>query len=175
MLVFFVQWKANYPCTGCGSNCGLLTASSGRLSDGSGSSNYAKDARCEWMIASINHSVITLQFDKFSTQPFSDVVQVFQCSDLSCSQQQLLAELSGMYPSIQSMTSTTGYMKVVFTTDDASEYDGFTASWNMVCNFLLPDFEYFNYFVIASSCAFDTRSRYMYASLLGPAADKETR
>jgi hypothetical protein len=157
-----VQWEANYPCAGCGSDCGLLTATSGKLSDGSGSSNYAKDAHCEWMIASVNQSMITIEFDEFSTQPFSDVVQVFQCSDLSCSQQQQLAELSGRYPSIQSMTSTTGYMKVVFTTDDASEYDGFTASWNMVCTFFLPDFGQNSHFIISSSCTYAT---YMYSTL----------
>ncbi len=80
------------------------------------------------MIASTNGSVITIQFTNFS----NDVVRVFQCSDVYCSQQQQLAELSGTYLSTQVMTSATGYMRVVFTSDGTGRYDGFIASWNMV-------------------------------------------
>jgi hypothetical protein len=75
---------------------------------------------------------ITIQFTAFSTQPINDVVRVFQCSDVYCSRQQQLAELSGTYLSTQVMTSATGYMRVVFTSDDSINQQGFTASWTSV-------------------------------------------
>jgi hypothetical protein len=68
----------------------------------------------------------------FSTQPINDAVRVFQCTQLDCSQQQQIAELSGWYLSTQSVTSSTGYMKVIFTSDYDGNYDGFKASWSMV-------------------------------------------
>ncbi len=69
----------------------------------------------------------------FSTQPRNDVVRVFQCRNASCSEQQQLAELSGTYLDVQMVTSTTGCIKVVFTSDDFVHYDGFNATWSSVC------------------------------------------
>ncbi len=76
--------------------------------------------------------LVVLEFPEFSTQPLNDVVRVFQCSDMQCSQQQQLAELSGTYADVQSITSTTGYIRVTFTTDGRANYDGFSASWSSV-------------------------------------------
>jgi hypothetical protein len=84
------------------------------------------------MIASRDKSLVKLQFSEFSTQPHNDVVRVFQCEDASCSQPQQLAELSGTYLSAQDVVSITGYMKVVFTSDNTISYSGFTAIWNLV-------------------------------------------
>jgi hypothetical protein len=77
--------------------------------------------------------MITLQFTNFSTQPLYDVVRVFECSNAFCSQHQQLAELSGTYSDVQSITSTTGYMRVTFTTDGSVNLGGFNASWTTVC------------------------------------------
>ena len=126
------QWQAQYSCTGCGSTCGLLNTATGTFSEGSGLSGYLNNANCEWMIAPYGAVQITIQFTAFSTQPTNDVVRVFQCSDVYCSQQQQLAELSGTYPGIQTITSMSGYMRVVFTSDGSVNYDGFTASWSSV-------------------------------------------
>jgi hypothetical protein len=131
-LVPNLQVPADFPCTGCGSTCGLLTASSGIFSDGSGMSNYPSNSSCEWMIVTTNAVLITLNFVEFSTQSSRDIVRVLQCLDSVCSQQQQLAELSGTYPSAQAVTSTTGFVKVVFMSDSTGEYDGFTATWSMV-------------------------------------------
>jgi hypothetical protein len=87
------------------------------------------------MIAPYGAVQITIQFTSFSTQPTNDVVRVFQCSDVYCSQQQQLAELSGTYPGVQTITSMSGYMRVVFTSDESVNYDGFTASWSSVSIF----------------------------------------
>ena len=84
------------------------------------------------MIASTSEWLVTLSFTEFSTQPGKDVVRVFQCADVLCTLQQQLAELSGMYTATQTLTSTTGYMRVVFTSDSSVNFDGFNASWNSV-------------------------------------------
>ncbi len=120
----------------CGEVCGLLTSANGTLSDGSGSAKYSNNANCEWMIAPYGATRVTIEFTAFSTQPINDVVRVFQCSDVYCSQQQQLAELSGTYPTTQAMTSVTSYMKVVFTSDGRITQEGFTASWSSVNVFL---------------------------------------
>jgi hypothetical protein len=84
------------------------------------------------MIVSNNESQITLRFTDFSTQPHIDVVRVLECKDMRCSQQQQLAELSGTYATLPVVTSTTGFMKVAFTSDGSVNYGGFTASWSFV-------------------------------------------
>jgi len=124
--------QTNYPCTGCGLECGTLTAKNGTFSDGSGSSNYPNNASCEWMIAPYGADSVTIKFTAFSTQYTNDVVRVFECQDTPCSQNQQLAELSGMFPNICTITSLTGYMKVVFTSDGSITSNGFTALWNTV-------------------------------------------
>jgi hypothetical protein len=85
------------------------------------------------MIAPPTASLISLSFIEFNTQPGKDTVHVFQCVDVTCSQQQQLAELSGYYATPQTVTATTGFMKVVFTSDGSVNYEGFNASWTMVC------------------------------------------
>ncbi len=81
------------------------------------------------MIAPYNAAQITLRFTEFSLQPQNDVVRVYQCTDVYCSQEQQLTELSGKYSTTQVVTSTTGFVKVVFTSDSSINYDGFTATW----------------------------------------------
>jgi hypothetical protein len=83
------------------------------------------------MIAQPSALALTLSFTDFSTQAGKDIVRVLQCTDISCSSQQQLAELSGWYSTTQFVISTTGFMKVVFNSDASVNYDGFTAtaSW----------------------------------------------
>jgi hypothetical protein len=88
------------------------------------------------MIAPLEGLVIILTITELSTQPGKDFVRVWQCADIACSQPLQLAELSGLYSSPQVVTSTTGFMKVVFTSDASLNYDGFTASWTSVCSYL---------------------------------------
>jgi hypothetical protein len=130
--ILMLQWQPSYPCSGCGSSCGLLQDLRGEISDGSGSSNYQDNANCEWMIAPAAASLITLRLSRISTQPGVDIIRVFQCTDIACSQQQQLAELSGSYFMPQAVTSTTGYMRVTFRSDGSVNADGFTAAWTTV-------------------------------------------
>jgi hypothetical protein len=78
------------------------------------------------------NALMTLQFTNFNTQSRNDIVRVLECVDIYCSQHQQLAELSGIYLTTQVMSSATGYMKVVFTSDGSINSDGFTASWTSV-------------------------------------------
>ena len=135
LLTLFFQ--VTYSCVGCGTSCGLQTTANGTLSDGSGASNYANNANCEWMIAPRGALGITLSFSEFRIQPGNDVVRIYQCTEISChNSPQTLAEWSGVRTSPQ-VVSTTGFMKVVFTSDaSVNNYDGFTAYWSSVS--LLP-------------------------------------
>ena len=101
------------------------------MTDGSGTSNYPNNANCEWVIAA-TYNLVTLRFTQLSTQAGVDIIRVFQCTDIACSQQQQLAELSGLYSTPQAVTSTTGYVKVTFTSDGRISYDGLSASWSSV-------------------------------------------
>jgi len=127
-----VTLQTRFPCKGCGTACGLLTNSSGTITDGSGPSNYSNKSKCEWIIAPPKASLIKITFSKFSTQPLNDVVQVFQCLTVNCWEQQQLAELSGMYQGTEGIISTTGYMRVTFVSDGSINSEGFTASWTSV-------------------------------------------
>jgi hypothetical protein len=136
--------QTNFSCSACESICGLLTAATGAFSDGSGLSGYSGDATCEWIIAPWQASTITLTFTELSVEYSFDYVRVWQCTDIACSDKVQLAELSGIYPgSSQVVTSTTGFMKVVFTSDQNVNHDGFTASWTSVGScFLFPNYIY---------------------------------
>jgi hypothetical protein len=120
------------PCTGCGSSCGILTAPNGTFSDGSGSSNYADMARCQWIIAPTNATQITLTFTEFSTQSYADYVRIFQCVNTDCvgSQRVLIAELHGQLSSGYSPVFGPGFLLVQFTSDSITTSSGFTASWS---------------------------------------------
>jgi hypothetical protein len=105
----------------------------GTLSEGSGLSGYSNNADCEWVIAPYGAAQVMLHFTEFKTQAIQDVVSIYQCQDASCKEQiLLLAQLSGTYPKAQTITSTTGYMKVAFRSDSNTNAEGFTAEWSSV-------------------------------------------
>jgi hypothetical protein len=72
-----------------------------------------------------------MRFNEFSTQPGKDFVRVYDCTDPGCSQEVLLAELSGTYSTVQDVASRK-FMKIVFTSDESETYDGFTANWTIL-------------------------------------------
>jgi hypothetical protein len=116
-------------CLGCSSSCSLATTHDGILSDGSGPLNYGSNAKCQWLVAPVNATQITFNFTEFNTEQGVDVVQLFQCSDASCEDVQLVQELSGSYSSYQSITLDMSYVLVQFASDASTTYSGFTASW----------------------------------------------
>jgi hypothetical protein len=115
------------PCTGCASSCGLLTASSGTLTDGEG--NYANNAECLWKIAPAGASWVTLSFEYVDTESLRDNIRVYRCPNADCTTREILAELSGMVYTTQSFISTSGNMLVWFTSSPADTSLGFAATW----------------------------------------------
>jgi hypothetical protein len=124
---------SRYHCTGCESTCGLLTSQNGTLFYGPGGLNFSSKATCTWIIAPPGALAISIRFTELSTQLNKDFVRVFQCSDVACSQQQLLANLSGVYVNPVGMVTFTGYMKVVFESDSSNNNHWFSASWITMC------------------------------------------
>ncbi len=61
-----------------------------------------------------------------------DYVKIGQCSDASCERPTYILEKSGSLVPTDVYTSSTGFLKVTFTSDGAVEYSGFTAKWKVV-------------------------------------------
>ncbi len=122
-------WQAGYPCSGCGSTCGIYTAASGTLSDGSGSGYYPNQAVCKWIIAPVGASTITITLTELSTESCCDFVTVSACFDVNCQSRQQLTRQSGSLSTQQSFTTTSGFAMVEFTTDGSVVGGGFAASW----------------------------------------------
>ena len=70
-----------------------LEGSSGEITDGSGSADYANNCDCKWQITVPEGKHIRLEFDTFSTQARVDYVYVFQGTGTQ--QENLIAKLSG--------------------------------------------------------------------------------
>jgi hypothetical protein len=103
--------------------------SSGTISDGPG--DYANNANCVWLIASSDS--ISLSFSSFNTESDYDYVTINRCtSSSSCVER--VARLSSSSVSQSAIyTSSTGYMQVVFTSDNSVVRSGFVASWFVPC------------------------------------------
>ncbi len=121
--------QLTFPCAGCSSECGRLTASSGTVSDGP--SNYLDLANCRWLIAPSNgESIIRITFTEFNTEGCCDFVRVSSCTDANCGTRTELFKGSGPFiPSPSSYISTTGFLLVEFTTDGSVTRQGFTATY----------------------------------------------
>ncbi len=125
-------------CTGCGTDCGVRTASSGSFSDGSGSSNYPDNAVCEWVLIPTGAAQVTVTFTSFSTELDYDFVKVHWCTDNTCTLGGVLGQLTGTYSSQQSFTSTTGFMYIRFTSDNSLALTGFTATYTSTTQAAAP-------------------------------------
>jgi hypothetical protein len=86
------------------------------------------------MIAPLWAQKITLNFTEFQFQRWSISVNVFQCTDLICNGQELIAELAGRYANLPVVTSNTGIIKVTYTSVSDEGPKGFAANWSSVSN-----------------------------------------
>ena len=120
-------WSANYTSTGFTPSCSggtLLSEPSGSFSDGSGGSTYGNNQLCYWFISPPCANSVTLSFSQFDTEQDYDGLIIYDDWDES----NQLAVLSGnTIPN--SITSNTGKMLVIFTSDYASSYQGFSANY----------------------------------------------
>lgn len=124
-------WDASYTSTqapptsmGC-SGTTTLTAPMGTFDDGSGSSNYADNSDCEWVINPSSAASITLTFSAFDIQSGQDFVEVF---DNSTTPPTILGSFSGS--TIPGAVSLNGNnMLVTFTSNASVNSTGWAASY----------------------------------------------
>lgn len=113
----------------CGGSCGcssLFWGASGSLSSGS----YSNSENCWWLVQATGSS-ISVSFQSFRTESCCDKVRIYQCDTAACSQPQLISTHSGSSPPPGVYTSSTGVLKVTFTSDSSVTDSGFTATWTL--------------------------------------------
>lgn len=105
----------------------ILSNATGSFSDGSGVNVYANNQLCYWFIAPPCAKSVTLTFNEFDTEINHDRILVYDDLD----QKHQLAGFSG---SIKpgSLTSSTGVMLVIFSTDFSNNKQGFSATYTSV-------------------------------------------
>jgi Zn-dependent metalloprotease len=123
----FSGWSANYSSVITNPTCSggtLLSTPSGSFNDGSISGNYTNNQQCYWYIAPPCATSVTLSFSQLDTEFNYDAVIIYDSLETTTP----LAVFSGnTLPS--SITSNTGIMLVVFVSDFANTYSGFTANY----------------------------------------------
>ena len=88
----------------------------GTISDGSG--NYANSANCWWLLATSPGAEVRIAFPLFDTETGWDFVTIYECGSASCSSGWTeLLKHSGSLNAINVYISTTGFLKVTFTSD----------------------------------------------------------
>jgi hypothetical protein len=81
-----------------------------------------------WVIGVQAAVSVTLHFTDFDTEGGWDFVSVYSCTDAACQNKQLLQRFSGnTLPA--DVTSSTGFMFVVWESDSIYTYTGWRAEW----------------------------------------------
>lgn len=120
-------WLANFNGTVipfCASTT-TLTDPTGDFSDGSDHFNYRNSSNCKWKIQPENAATITVTFSAFNTETDADKLQIFDLTSGA-----LLATYSGseIPPSV---TSPTGKMMLLWSTNSTVRGSGWNASYSM--------------------------------------------
>jgi hypothetical protein len=120
--------EATVRCSGCSCTSSHRTTS-GTISDGP--SNYQDRANCMWLISST--AEISLSFTSFATEAVHDYVTINRCISSSCDPATVeeVATLTGKVDLSHTYKSSTGYLQVVFNSDDSVNKDGFVATWRI--------------------------------------------
>ncbi|MEI6898501.1 MAG: C10 family peptidase [Bacteroidota bacterium] len=108
-----------------------LTDLQGTIIDGSNRFQYRNSNICKWQIIPDCYNIgsTTLTFDSFSTEQTKDKVQVY---DLIAGT--LLGTFSGTYTTMPApVTSNSGKMYIVFSTDPFNRGDGWSAHYTVDC------------------------------------------
>lgn len=100
-----------------------LTAPSDTISDGSGITNYDNNSNCKWEITPTGAASVTLHFNSFDLEPGNDKVRVIDIANTA-----ILGTFSGttLPPDV---TSPSGQMRIIFTTNSTVTESGFEASY----------------------------------------------
>lgn len=105
-----------------------MVAPSGSFEDGSGPSNYNDNTNCSWLIKPPGVSSITLSFSAFNTQQGHDFLKVYEGDSASAP---MIGSFSGSTLP-QQLTIPSGSMLVKFSSDNAGNDLGWTASYTSV-------------------------------------------
>ena len=115
----------------CGGTCVEDCPSSSRtFSDGSGDDDYEDNADCWWLIEAPG-AEISVSFSSFETESDYDYVSIFRCVTAACESTERIARLSGTLSASTVYSSTTGFLKVTFTSDSSATRAGFTGTWDV--------------------------------------------
>ena len=122
---------ATLTCGGtCASGCSPTSgALSGTISDGTGS--YSNFENCWWLLAASPGVEIRMSFLEFKTERGYDFVTISQCSDAACSIHTQILKHSGRMSASSVYASTTGFLKVVLTSDYSRTDDGVIGNWSL--------------------------------------------
>ena len=132
----FSGWDASYTSSSTGGGGGSspycngqtdLTTPTGTLSDGSSANNYSNNSDCSWYIHPSNASSITLSFTSFNTESGYDFVKIYDHQNKT----NLLGSYSGAN-TISPITSTTGEMLVVFSSNGSTTNSGWDANYTSI-------------------------------------------
>ena len=116
----------------CGAGCSPSSGgTSGTFSDGSGDSDYGNNEDCWWLISAPGGD-ISVSFSSFDTESGYDYVSIYRCDTATCddSSERILREAGTLSPS-NVYSSSTGFLKVTFTSDHNTARSGFTAEWSV--------------------------------------------
>ncbi len=119
-------WSANYSTTAPVWCSGLktITADTADITEGSLRFNYHNNSLCRWMIVPASQKKpLTVYFKSFDTEPVKDMLKI-----LDPESHDTLAIISGHYSSSalpDSVTSPSGKMYVIFSTNSSVTADGF--------------------------------------------------
>lgn len=107
-----------------------LTASSGTITDGSGSANYGNNANCKWIIAPAGATRISLSFTSFATESNNDIVYVYDGPDDTYP---VLATWWGnTLPATINSSVGNGAMCIKFNTNSSVVAGGWTANYTSI-------------------------------------------
>ena len=153
--------EATVTCDGscCDSGAYPSTDVSGVISRASSCGGYGNGEDCTWTIQS--SAEITVQFHTFRTEEYWDEVWLYTCENDNCE----LARLSGNNDGAGPYVSSTGLLRIRFSSDDYTTDKGFVVTWKTSQIFvsLTVTLPY-------SQAEFDTSKRDAYKSAVAIAA-----
>jgi len=123
--------KVTMTCGGsCSKDCPAYSDTTwGTFSDGPGI--YKNNEDCWWLLTTLPGIEIQVSFPFFNTESGYDFVSIYRCSSASCSATEQLAHLSGTLSADAVYATSTGFLKVVFTSDTSVTRPGFTGTWKI--------------------------------------------
>jgi hypothetical protein len=99
-------------CTGC-QGCGVLTAAAATITR----SSYTANSQCEWILAPINATSVSLTVYSSDLEKKYDWVAFYQCAHANCTTNFLIGSVAEPISVRPTFTSTTGFMLVAFYSD----------------------------------------------------------